>query len=74
VKIDNSIPAFPLSRENEGWHQPGMSLRDWFAGMTLAGAPNRPGNPKEIAEFAYRCADAMLTERDTLSSHVRAEK
>jgi hypothetical protein len=55
-------PAFPefdhISR--------GMSLRDWFAGMALAGmratgdALNMPG----FAQWCYAVADAMLAERE----------
>jgi hypothetical protein len=45
----------------------GMSLRDWFAGMTLAGIsanPDwRPTDPSSIAADAYRHADAMLAAR-----------
>jgi hypothetical protein len=35
MAVDQSPPAFPLSREQEGWHNPGMSLRDWFAGQAI---------------------------------------
>ncbi len=49
--------------------QPGMSLRDWFAGQIIAacvaGAINK--NPKismsECASDAYQQADAMLAAR-----------
>ena len=59
-------PAFPKAcpgnhpRETPcvDWHseQGGMSLRDWFAGMALAG-----GNYME--DQAYSVADAMLVAR-----------
>jgi hypothetical protein len=50
-------------------NDPGMSLRDWFAGQALAGALARanstPGTHRKTAEgfaaFAYECADAMMT-------------
>lgn len=57
-------PAFPVSIPgvgDNGWH--GMTLRDWFAGMAMQGmcAAYPPGTTfKEVAEKAYRMADAML--------------
>jgi hypothetical protein len=45
----------------------GMTLRDWFAGQALlclgSGAAEAFGR-QELAEHAYRIADAMLTERE----------
>lgn len=45
-------------------HQPGMTLRDWFAGQALVGIlANSVGDEKQIplfAEIAYTQADAML--------------
>jgi hypothetical protein len=48
----------------------GMTLRDWFAGHVLtgvfamcAGEHSSPGMPQEVAEYAYKHADAMLAER-----------
>ena len=72
-------PAFPISIPGVGDNGcPGMSLRDWFAGQALAALIDRWGKsaiPSEdeiarsrrdrsIARFAYRAADAMLSERD----------
>ncbi len=65
--------AFPTYR----YGCDGMSLRDWFAGQTLAGMLAHPqadyapfGNPSSgiagtdmLAREAYRLADAMLAER-----------
>ena len=45
---------------------PGMSLRDWFAGQALAGmwaCSVVRGNARELAETAYRNADAMIAAR-----------
>jgi hypothetical protein len=60
--------------EPESMHsviQPGMSLRDWFAGMALqgtiasyAGANCPDPSPDRLAETAYLRADAMLAERN----------
>jgi len=42
----------------------GMTLRDYFAGVAVATnrAPGRTA--RELAEWAYECADAMLAERE----------
>jgi hypothetical protein len=49
---------------------PGMSLRDWFAGMALQGlwaSPfNRGRGYEEDSISAYEMADAMLAERERL--------
>lgn len=52
----------PMSSAN-----PGMSLRDWFAGQALKALPQLTTNhPQAIEAFvadAYIIADAMLKER-----------
>jgi len=72
--MNDGGPAFPTSRAEKitdapgDWadvEYPGMSLRDWFAGMALRSmrvggdAINMPG----AAEWCYAFADAMLAER-----------
>jgi hypothetical protein len=58
--------AFP----SEALGQTGMTLRDWFAGMILsgilAGREQEYGieDHEDIAEYAYKMADAMLKERN----------
>lgn len=74
--------AFPLSRESEGWFEPGMSLLDYFAGQALVAlgnwSPTQTGvtmqkwpPPDEIkrlrAEWAYQQAAAMLEARAAVS-------
>ena len=62
-----AFPDHPLEHPNY-WHQgnPGMSLRDWFAGQALARIlvdHNEP--PARItAKTAYKFADAMLKARE----------
>lgn len=63
-------PAFPLADQYRCDGEPlvqgqsGMSLRDWFAGQTLAAWPvTHRGQPEELAANCYRMADAMLAER-----------
>lgn len=61
------VPVATVSK-NLGTY-PGMSLRDWFAGMALQGILAQPldsscsFNPKLCAESSYEYADAMLTAR-----------
>jgi hypothetical protein len=80
-EINDGGPAFPGDAVND--HpmpcgprpQPGMSLRDWFAGQALAGATSTITNvdrsAKEdrakvfllLAEVVYEIADSMLAAR-----------
>lgn len=49
---------------------PGLSKREWFAGMAMIGMLAYPGdksgswhdnsNPKDVSEMAYQYADAMI--------------
>lgn len=46
---------------------PGMSLRDYFAAKALQGLmadPGLIGNTEQVAQVAYRIADAMLKARE----------
>lgn len=64
-------PAFGHGDPTHGG-EPGMSLRDYFAGQALGGvmanlAQMRPDVRSDLVRFAadcYRMADAMLSERD----------
>lgn len=65
--MDNSGPAFPVQLEDfRDWAAkhpaPGMSLRDWFAGMALANDAESDDTAK-TAKWAYKMADAMLKHR-----------
>lgn len=66
--IEDGGCAFPCEQHETAdgtWNQsfePGMSLRDWFAGQFLAGAA-RIGCSHNIARQAYEMADAMLVAR-----------
>jgi len=55
----------PNEYQFEVRHQPGMTLRDYFAGQYLTGAISI-GNIgfNEIAKRAYEMADLMIAERD----------
>lgn len=62
------VYAFPRSDGQEG-SKSGMALRDWFAGMAIAGvvggsAGLSPISAAMYAEEAYRVADAMLAQRE----------
>lgn len=68
--------AFPVAVHVEN---PGMTLRDYFAGQALAGMTANPDiqefiesqleldrwpdGPRAFAHFAYRIADAMIAEK-----------
>ena len=57
-------PAFPVAGSNYSAAWPGMTLRDWFAGMALQGLiiHNNYGSVSDgnISLGAYAYADAML--------------
>jgi hypothetical protein len=56
-------PAFPL---RNGFCQPGMTLRDYFAAAAMQGMlvdTESRDHPHTIALFAYQQADAMLAKR-----------
>lgn len=58
-------PAFGHGNHSHGGN-PGMSLRDWFAGQALAGLAARSIYTREaLAKEAYEYADAMLAHRNT---------
>lgn len=65
VKKDDGGPAFACAAENG--HQPGMTLRDYFAGHALGAFASSqwpsPGDASHIAQVSYAIADAMLAER-----------
>lgn len=73
-------PAFPGKRPfkyySMGEHKgvetvPGMSMRDWFAGLALQGicasGPGRGWSNALLAQEAYQLADAMLAARESKS-------
>lgn len=61
----NGGPAFPS--ENPAEFVVGMTLRDYFAAKFMSGVIASASDYQryeEIADDAYRMADAMLLERD----------
>lgn len=68
--INNGGPAFPckgIPLDPETYlNHPGMTLRDWFAGMTLQEMIGVCGsrNLEELASWSYEIADAMLAARN----------
>ncbi len=58
------FPAYPATDPN-GQQYSGLTVREHFAAMAMQGIltnPNRPANPKEVAEAAMWFADALLRE------------
>jgi hypothetical protein len=71
-------PAFPIFTENEPYMAPGMTLRQWYAGMIRASmgtwTPDHINGEtverchvsemKARAEWAFAEADAMISESE----------
>lgn len=76
---DDGGAAFPGMAPNPPYHVSGMTLRDYFAGQALTGFVGNPEvtakfarydyaeSQREIADGAYRMADAMLAARAPVS-------
>lgn len=62
--IQDGGNAFPMQPAEPGEWFPGMSLRDWMAGMVAQGLAIHGYEPEAIAERAYKSADAMMFQRD----------
>ncbi len=69
-EVKDGGAAFPSSfrYELEDWSDPGMSLRDWFAGQAMMGIIANPHNERQVtfeqmAKDAYVFADALLSAR-----------
>jgi hypothetical protein len=73
-KINDGGPAYPTIGDGGWGKDPGMSLRDWFAGQAMAAIithnpPRRGGDPVDDEDMArargaYSYADAMLAARE----------
>jgi len=69
---DEGGAAFPVPNDAYNNDMPGMSLRDWFAGMAMQGIlaadsvvrAGRMDWPYTIARGAYQIADIMLEVRE----------
>lgn len=66
-------PAFPFVEPPTTCNlNPGMTLRDWFAGQALQGllaSGPHDINPREYAQDSYEYADAMLAARQEGARH-----
>ena len=64
AKPDDGGPAFPVPQDAKP-DEHGMSLRDWFAGLTMqALITYGEADKMDITRQAYVMADAMLEERE----------
>lgn len=75
---DTSRPAFPMMRDQSHEErfiiEPGMTIRQWYAGLAMQGliargaltctldGLSRPFNEKEVKEQAFAMADEMIKE------------
>ncbi len=74
MKINDGGQAFPTGevRFPNGeiiYGSPGMTLRDWFAGLIAAALAGKQGSNYDHAGLAtesYAAADAMISERDVI--------
>ena len=64
-------PSFPFGQISEttgqpvnGFYDPGMSLRDYFAAKALPMCMTADESARTVAEMAYSMADAMLAQRE----------
>jgi len=72
-KKTNNPYAFPIVLQNDDFN-PGMTLRDYFAGQAMKALINKTLNDAvsnhgtqyqdEIANDAFKIADAMLRQRE----------
>lgn len=66
-KINDGGPAFPRSANDCDNGAPGMSLRDWFAGMAMQGSLSGREcalDAQMVGMASYAFADAMLKARE----------
>lgn len=67
----NNPPAFPVGLEAFGEDKTGMTLRDYMAAKAMQAfipawiaKSMYPDTDLEVAEYAYKMADAMLVARE----------
>ena len=62
--MERNPPAFPLTTASDPISD-GMTLRDYFAAKVAQGyvVSDSIPSPKDVAEYAYRVADALLEVR-----------
>lgn len=58
-----NIAAFPLKHSDDKFN-PGMTLRDYFAGQALAGIMAKENSRNiDVAKYSYEIAEKLLIER-----------
>ncbi len=62
----NDRPAFPTNESSELNLTPGMTLREYYAGLAMQGLLAVPAHQQNSASMyardAVRCADALIAE------------
>lgn len=60
--------AFPLKHSDDKFN-PGMTLRDYFAGQALAGIMAKENSRNiDVAKYSYEIAEKLLIERQNYES------
>ena len=59
--------AFPLKHADDKFN-PGMTLRDYFAGQIVLEYVRKGINNESIAKYSYEIAEALLIERQKYES------
>lgn len=69
--MSHAYPTLTYEYDGQGqvlqYQEPGMTLRDWFAGMALQGLladPSICGSVEVFAKDAFALADAMMKQRE----------
>lgn len=57
-----NIAAFPLKHSDDKFN-PGMTLRDYFAGQIASEYARKGIRNESVAQYSYEIAEALLIER-----------
>ena len=63
--------AFPSPNDRHGIDNPGMELRDWFAGQALVALAGTGKDVSRMVDLAYQFADEALKRRSYSDDEIR---